>query len=662
MTTVIDTVRVAYAAGLCLLPTREDGSKAPAVPSWKTYQQTRPTRDTMTTFDFAHCSGFGMIAGPVSGHREAWDIDCPDTATAFVAAAEACGLGEVLARIRAGYEDVTPGGGVRWIVTYPADVVWKDCTLAKRPKRPDEKRHERDDWQTLVELPTFSILAPSNGTTHPSGRPYVRRSGGFDTIASYAAEQRDALIALARSFDQSPRREAAPRTSPATDRPAGNRPGDDFNRRMTWTQLLEPAGWTRIGDRGEVTLWRRPGKDFGPSATTNIGGSDLFYPFTSSTAFEQEKSYSKFSAYTTLEHAGDFSKAALALAKQGYGQQDAPPSASQVTATGDLSGPRLTRLSDVTVESIDWLWHSRFARGKYTLLAGDPGQGKSRITFDTAARITTGSPWPDGGAAPLGNVLFLVAEDGLADTVRPAIEAMGGDVSRVYVLEGVIDGDTTRVINLARDLATVDAAIREVQPELVVIDPITAYLGKTDSYKDAEVRGLLATVARHRAALCCVAHLAKDQQRAALHRPGGSVAFVAAARVVFALAADPQDADRRVLVPLKSNICRPAPALAFRMPEGRPVWETGPVLLDADTLLRSARPEDRADASDAERVVRNLLEDALVWPLDAKQAIAAGHAHGVHERSLQRAARGLGIKVQKSVSGTRGNGSGVARP
>lgn len=108
--------------------------------------------------------------------------------------------------------------------------------------------------------------------------------------------------------------------------------------------------------------------------------------------------------------------------------------------------------------------------------------------------------------APLGNVLFLCAEDGLADTVRPKIDLCGGDPQRVYVLDGVRDRSGHRMVNLARDIASIEAAIAEAQPELVIIDPITAYLGKTDAYKDAEVRGvispLLATIAKHRCARC----------------------------------------------------------------------------------------------------------------------------------------------------------------
>jgi hypothetical protein len=319
VTTILDAARAAYAAGLCLLPTRDDGSKAPDVGSWAPFVSTRATVEEMRAWDFAARSGFGVIAGVVSQSRECWDFDTDDVYRAFTNAASACGLGDVIDRLVAGYLDETPGGGRRIIVEYPADVVWKDETLARRPGRDGEPA-----IKTLIELPTFAIVAPSNGHTHPSGRPYVRVSGGFDTIATYTAEERDDLIALARTFDQMPRKEAGPRTSSATERIRGDRPGDDYNRRMTWSALLEPAGWTHQYDRGDVSYWCRPGKTHGISASTNLGGADLFYPFTSSTEFEPETSYSKFAVYATLEHRGDFKRAALALSKRGYGVQGEP--------------------------------------------------------------------------------------------------------------------------------------------------------------------------------------------------------------------------------------------------------------------------------------------------------------------------------------------------
>jgi hypothetical protein len=76
------------------------------------------------------------------------------------------------------------------------------------------------------------------------------------------------------------------------------RPGDDFNQRAKWTDVLEPHGWTHVYQKGDVDHWAKPGKQHrGWSATSNHGGSDLLYVFTTSTEFDSERSYSKFGAY-----------------------------------------------------------------------------------------------------------------------------------------------------------------------------------------------------------------------------------------------------------------------------------------------------------------------------------------------------------------------------
>jgi putative DNA primase/helicase len=190
-------------------------------------------------------------------------------------------------------------------------VPYERAVLAKRPKQAGQTADK-----VLIELPEHTILAPSNGSVHPSGRPYIRLSGGFPTIATVSAGERHALVALARSFDEMP--EGARKTvGAAPGKSEGNRPGDEFNRRACWGEILH--GWTEVYTRGETIYIRRPGKREGISATINHSGHDTLYVFTSSTAFEPDTSYSKFAAYAVLEHGGDFGRAAAALAAAGHG-------------------------------------------------------------------------------------------------------------------------------------------------------------------------------------------------------------------------------------------------------------------------------------------------------------------------------------------------------
>lgn len=396
MTTILNAARAAYAAGLCLLPTRDDGSKAPAVSTWQQYQTQRPTVTEMQAWRWDTRDGIGLIAGPVSGCREAWDFDDAAIFEAFVTTAAACGLGAVVARLRAGYEDVTPRGGRRWIVGYPPSVVWADTTLAKRP-RPDSTQ-----WDVLIELPTHSILAPSNGKTHPSGGAYTRASGDFASIASYTVEERAALIELARSFDQTPRREATPPQTAKARADGAQRPGDDFNQRTTWPELLEPTDWTPVYTRGETTCWRRPGKRDGISATTNHGGSDLLFVFTSSTEFDAEKSYSKFGAFTVLHHGGDFAAATRALAAAGYGDPTRPGAwQDKYTRQAERREPTAFARPAVAYEYGDCVlaplpsipFSGWFNRGALHIVAGSSGAGKTTLLVDLLRRQRRGESY-----------------------------------------------------------------------------------------------------------------------------------------------------------------------------------------------------------------------------------------------------------------------------
>ena len=215
-----------------------------------------------------------------------------------------------------------------------------------------------------------------------------------------------------------------------------------------------------------------------------------------------------------------------------------------------------------------------YSSGKLTLLIGDPGLGKSLLTTDVASRVTRGRPFPDGAPCESGSVIFLSAEDDAADTIRPRLDAAGADVSRVHILEAVrvalTDGSLTeKPFNLETDSAILEGVLRE-HPDvrLIVIDPISAYLGGVDSHSNAEVRGILAPLVafagRFGVAVLCITHLRKSAG-AAIYRAISSIAFAAAARAVWAVASDPEDGDRRLLLAVKQNLSGNEGGLGFRI-------------------------------------------------------------------------------------------------
>lgn len=340
-------------------------------------------------------------------------------------------------------------------------------------------------------------------------------------------------------------------------------------------------------------------------------------------------------------------------------------STSNGCAPTDRSSVVYRRLSEVTAKPIRWLWHGRIARGKVSMLAGNPGLGKSQVTASLAAVVTTGSRWPvDRTKCDQGSVIILSAEDDAEDTIRPRLQAAGADLARVFILDAVKDWDDEgqeqrRSFNLKTDLARLEEMLAEVgDVALIVIDPVTAYLGGTDSHKNADIRALLAPLsdaaARHGAAVVCVSHLNKGSNSEVLMRVMGSLAFVAAARAAFVVVKDQEDETRRLFLPIKNNIGNDQSGLAFRIEQAsvpgdietsRVAWESDAVSIRADDAMASSGDsEERSALQEAKDFLTELLFDS---PMAAKKVFAQAKEAGIADRTVRRAKDALGIKPTK---------------
>jgi hypothetical protein len=341
-TTAYETALAAHEAGLCVLPPREDGSKAPDTTEWTSRQQRRSTREEIGGWYANGRTGVGFITGAVSDDLEALDFDERETYLQYRALAEAAGLGPVLDRVREGYLEETPGGGVHLL--YRCSEISGNTKLAKRPKRLEEMQHPKDTIKTLIETRGeggYIVAAPSNGRVHPSGGAYRQVKGGVATIVTITPEEREEFHALARTFDLMPKTEARGGRSAHTGSD-GERPGDAYIASSPDVQgLLERHGWRVVYEKNGVVYLRRPSKDRGISATLGFVGPGVFFPFTTSSAFESERCYSPFAVYAVLEHGGDFRAAAKALRKAGYGTSSATDTDADVGS--DAAPQRLSR-------------------------------------------------------------------------------------------------------------------------------------------------------------------------------------------------------------------------------------------------------------------------------------------------------------------------------
>jgi hypothetical protein len=333
-------------ARISLVPISDDGTKSPSprlLPQiwdpqenrwramWKPFQFRRPTPEQLVEW-FGSANGFlpgiGVVCGAVSGGLEVIDFDDIASCQPWQELVEERqpGLIERLVRIH------TPRPGMHLYYRCAVSGSEEDLACAmEMPATAESSQQVRR--RALIEKKgdgCYCLAPPSPRRCHPTGDlyEYAPDSPTLAHLPTISPAERQILLQAARLLDQCP---DEPEQAPAKGEPAsllarGNRPGDEYNRRTTWEELLIRHGWVTAGGSGVVTHWRRPGKNEGISATTNYRGSDLLYVFSSNASpFEADRGYTKFAALALLEHNGDFKAAARAVRQQRVKATQATP-------------------------------------------------------------------------------------------------------------------------------------------------------------------------------------------------------------------------------------------------------------------------------------------------------------------------------------------------
>src|SRR2546428_3285714 len=291
----------------------------------------------------------------------------------------------------------------------------------------------------------------------------------------------------------------------------------------------------------------------------------------------------------------------------------------------------VTVLSQVETQQVDWLWQRRIPLGKITILDGDPGMGKSLLAIFIAACVSTGQPMPDGAPGKQGKVILIAPEDAAEDTIKPRVEAAGGDPSQVLLLDNMDllnIKDTKKIkinerpFSLAQDMDILEQAIKQTGTILVVIDPLMAIVGRNiDSSRDQDVREVFTPLAqlaeRTGCAILIIRHLNKGSSDNILYRGAGSIGIIAAARIGLLVAHDPNDDQKRVFATIKNNLSKIPNNLSYQVLEnehGAPYIQwLGENQYNTSNLLRPG-----TNLTFERQEILRALKDAS-GPLDAKE-------------------------------------------
>ncbi|HEY7342428.1 MAG TPA: AAA family ATPase [Ktedonobacterales bacterium] len=530
-----------------------------------------------------------------------------------------------------------------------------------------EANHPRS---MLIELRATGCQTVAPPSAHPSGE-VVRweRDGepgvatGPDLLRSVA--QVAAVALLARRWPgEGQRDEAAKDLAGLLLR--GGWAGGDEKETDRFVRLV-----ARIAGDEE---WRKRGKARGTARKLAEGSEVTGGPaLAGRLAGDGERVVAQVRAWLGLDGSGGLGSAHASEGRQ----------TSEGRNIGELAAfatvqPQITLYSEVTLTRVNWLWQGRIPLGKITLLDGDPGLGKSLITLDLAARVSTGRRMPDESPGVDGGVVLLSAEDDPGDTIGPRLRMAGAAMNRVAGVPGVQEYDSAsgkmldRRFVLPDSLPALEQAIQQVEARLVVIDPLMAFLADSmNSWRDQDARAALAPLAalaaRTGAAVLILRHLTKAAGGNPTYRGGGSIGFIGAARSGLLVAKHPDNPDHEcVLASIKGNLGPPAPSLRYQivapLKDNEGLEEDGseqlrdvPVIdwlgacdLNAARLLAfSDHAGDEGRATKRERAKAWLREALEGGPHPAADLEAAARAEGIAQRTLERGASDLNVATEK---------------
>lgn len=305
------------------------------------------------------------------------------------------------------------------------------------------------------------------------------------------------------------------------------------------------------------------------------------------------------------------------------------------------------RLSDVERKDVEWLWRPYIPMGMVTLITGDPEAGKGWVTMDIAARVSTGRPFPEQeGMREPGRVLFLSAEDSPEHVLRPRLEHQEADCSRIWL--------TSKTCNLTAQSGQdrLMRMIREADPKLIVIDPITSWVGETDVNRTSTINDLFGTLAgvagKTGAAIVTVRHRRKPADGERKSRDPkfsglGSIAFTGSARseLLIGVAEDGQ----RAMAHEKCSVGPHGPSLAYKLdPEtGKLTWE-GETDLQGWDLMGTLPKRKRGRPAVKSAAAKEFLQKFLAHgPEPAMVCIQEAEKQGITKATLVLAKPGLVI-------------------
>lgn len=309
--------------------------------------------------------------------------------------------------------------------------------------------------------------------------------------------------------------------------------------------------------------------------------------------------------------------------------------------TDEKKSYKIIKMSDIIAEEIAWLWYPFIPYGKLTIIQGDPGEGKTTFALNLAAKLTKGENVEGEELKEPVRVIYQTAEDGLADTVKPRLEAAGADCSNVLVID-----ESDRSLSMIDE--RIEKAISDTGAKILILDPIQAYLGGgMDMNRANEARDMTKKLGglaeKYKCAILLIGHMNKASGNKAAYRGMGSIDFYAVARSVLLVGRVQGDESLRALVQIKNNLAPFGHSKAFRLEDGKFIW-IGDYDITAEELLGGIVPKESKKGKAIEMLKKIASEG---YPIKSNEIFEKAQEEGISKRTMEMVKRELGIEAIK---------------
>lgn len=303
---------------------------------------------------------------------------------------------------------------------------------------------------------------------------------------------------------------------------------------------------------------------------------------------------------------------------------------------------QMIKMSEIQSQKVEWLWYPFIPYGKLTIVQGDPGDGKTTLILNIAAKLSKGEGLDSEMklSEPM-NVIYQSAEDGLADTVKPRLELAGADCERILVID-----EKEKSLSMVDE--RLEKAIVQTKARMLILDPIQAYLGGgMDMNRANEARDMTkklgALAEKHKCAIVLIGHMNKAAGNKATYRGMGSIDFFAVARSVLLVGRVEGEPNIKAVIQIKNNLAAFGHPKAFQLLDEGFSW-IGDYEITADEVLGGIVPK----ANKMEQAKQMIRELALTSnAVQSNEIFDMADEKGISKRTLENAKRELGVRAKK---------------